>query len=297
MTDMTNTRNRNFLFLILFFGAALVTVTVFGMYMLFAFGDADHGLTKGDAVAVVDIVGEIYYDRSKVAEIDDYRDDDKIKAVVIYINSPGGGVAASQALYHAVDRLREEKPVVACMGSVAASGGYYVACGADSIIAEEGTLTGSIGVIAAYLRTEELYRKIGLDVTVIKSGRWKDVGSPHREITREEREYIGTILDSAYEQFLRAVSKGRGLPVDDIRPLAEGRLYTGEQALEVGLVDQMGSYPDAIDLAARMGGIEGDPRIVKRKLRRSVYERIFGKTLLPLVQMRQERVALRYIIP
>jgi protease-4 len=294
---MPNIRNRNIVFLVLFFGAALVTVAVVFVYMMFAFGVGQRGIPLGDAVAVVDVIGEIHYDRNKVEEIESYREDDDVKAVVIYINSPGGGVAASQAVYHAVERLRGEKPVVACMASVAASGGYYIACGADSIVAQEGTLTGSIGVIAAFLRTEELYQKIGLDVTVIKSGRWKDVGSPYREMTPEEREYLGGILDSAYDQFLQAVSVGRGIDIEQVRLLAEGRLYTGEQALEVGLVDRMGSYEDAVDLAAEMGGIEGEPRVVKRRLRRSLYERIFGRSLLGLLETRQERVALRYIIP
>jgi len=294
---MTDTRSRNTLFLVLFFSAALVTVGAMVVYILVVFGVRATPIPLGDAVAVVDIVGEIYYDRGKVEEIDSYRDDSSVKAVVVYINSPGGGVAASQAIYHALKRLSLEKPVVASMASVAASGGYYVACGADSIVAEEGTLTGSIGVIASFLRTEELYRKVGLDVTVIKSGRWKDVGSPYREMTPEEREYMSGILDSAYEQFLRAVSDGRGMDLDLVRALAEGRLYTGEQALEAGLVDRLGSHQDAIDMAAQMAGIEGEPRVVKRRLRRSLFERVFGRSLLPLVSSREERVALRYIIP
>lgn len=297
MVAMSDTRRRNLIFLIVFFGAALVTVGVFMIYVLLMFGAGDSTIPLGDGVAVVDILGEIYYDRGKVSEIDDYADDDNVKAVVIYINSPGGGVAASQSLHQAVAKLSEAKPVVACMGSIAASGGYYVACAADSIVAQEGTLTGSIGVIAAFLHTEQLYQKIGLDVTVITAGRWKDVGSPHREMTEEEREYIGDILDSAYEQFLRAVAEGRGMDMDEARAAAEGRLYTGEQALEAGLVDRLGSYEDAVDLAARMGGIDGEPRIIKRRPRRSLYDRIFGKTLQPLATASEERVALRYIIP
>jgi protease-4 len=294
---MADTRSRNTKFLVLFFAAAIVAFTALIAYVAFLFGVGKSAIPLGDAVAVVDIVGEIYYDRSKVDEIDSYRDDRSVKAVVVYINSPGGGVAASQALYHAVERLREEKPVVASLASVAASGGYYVACGADSIVAEEGTLTGSIGVIAAFLRTEELYHKIGLDMTVIKSGRWKDVGSPYREMTTEERAYMGDILDSAYDQFLRAVAQGRGIPLERTRELAEGRLYTGEQALAAGLVDRLGSYPDAIDIAAEMGGIAGEPRVVKRRPQRSLYDRLFGRSLASLVAAREERVALRYIIP
>lgn len=294
---VSDTSRRNLIFLVLFAGAGVVTIGAMVLYLAFIFHAADTDIGLGDAVAVVDVVGEIFYDRSKIDEIESYVDDDDVKAVVVYINSPGGGVAASQALYHAVRELRSAKPVVASMASVAASGGYYVACGADSIVAQEGTLTGSIGVIATFLRTEDLYRKIGLDVTVLKSGRWKDVGSPYREMTPEEREYLGRILDSSYEQFLRAVSDGRGISLDEARRLAEGRLYTGEQALASGLVDRMGSYQDAIDLAAEMGGIEGRPRIIRRRVHRSLLERIIGRELVPLLENRQERIALKYIIP
>ncbi|HER34358.1 MAG TPA: signal peptide peptidase SppA [Halothiobacillaceae bacterium] len=295
---VSDTRRRNFVFLVLFFGAIMVTGAAFLLYTFWVFGSVgDRTIAIGDAVAVVDIVGEIYYDRAKVDEIEDYIDDDRVKAVVVFINSPGGGVAASQALYHAVARVRQFKPVVASMASVAASGGYYVACGADSIMAEEGTLTGSIGVIASFLNTEELYHKIGLDVTVIKSGRWKDVGSPHREITPVEQEYLSTILDSSYQQFLEAVADGRRIPLDEVRELAEGRLYTGAQALDAGLVDRLGSYRDAVDLAAAMGGIKGEPRVIRHRPRRSLLERILGQSLSPVLENRRERVSLKYIIP
>ncbi len=160
----------NLLFLVLFGIALAVTVFVAMVYIAFVFV-SDSDVAFGDAVAVVDITGVLSYDLSKIQEIEGYRDNDNVKAVLLFINSPGGGVAASQALYHAVETLREVKPVVAMMGSVAASGGYYVACAADTILAHEGTITGSIGVLAEYLRTEELYHKIGLDVIVLKSGK------------------------------------------------------------------------------------------------------------------------------
>ena len=176
---------KNTVFLVLFVVAAVITVSaIFAYFKLLSY--FDDGLSPGDAVAVVDIQGEIFYDRWKLNEIESHRKNDNVKAVVLFINSPGGGVAASQALHRAILDLRLEKPVVAFMASVAASGGYYAACAADSIVATEGTLTGSIGVIASFMRTEELYQKIGLDVTVIKSGRYKDVGSPHREMTPAE---------------------------------------------------------------------------------------------------------------
>ncbi len=254
-------------------------------------------VTFGDAVAVVEIQGELIYDLDKIEEIERYRDDDHIKAVVLRIDSPGGGVAASQAIYHAVRKVREEKPVVACMCAVAASGGYYVACAADSIITHEGTVTGSIGVLAAYLRTEELFQKIGLEVTVIKSGEYKDVGSPHRRMTENEKTYVGTLLDKVYDQFIVAVSEGRGLPVEWVRELAEGRLYTGEQAVEVGLVDRVGTYEDALLLAAQMGGIAGRPRVVKREPERRLLDRFLGRFAGVLPVDRGERISLKYVIP
>jgi len=180
---------------------------------------------------------------------------------------------------------------------VAASGGYYVACAADSILATEGTLTGSIGVIASFLRTEELYEKIGLEVTVIKSGRYKDVGSPFRKMTEAEKTYIGNLLDQVYQQFLLAVSETRDIPIEEVEDLAEGRLYTGERAVEVGLADRLGSYEDAILLAARMGGIDGKPDIVKKRRRRGLWERIMGETYASIARNRQERISLKYIIP
>lgn len=289
-------RGPNVLFIVLFVGALVVVgvmVFAYAFFMMYA----DRGLPVGEAVAVVDITGEIFYDQSKVDEITGYRDDDNIKALLLHINSPGGGVAASQALYHAVRSVREVKPVVAHFASVAASGGYYVGCGADSIVSEEGTLTGSIGVIASFLHTEELFQKIGIDVTVIKSGRLKDVGSPHRQMTEEEKAYMGGLLDTVYEQFLRAVSDGRRMPMAEVRELAEGRLYSGEEAFQVGLVDRLGSYDDALDMAARMGGIDGTPRVVKRRRHRSLLERVVGIAPLDFLSERHQRVSLKYIIP
>jgi len=289
-------RRRNTAFIVLFGAAAIITacslIAYFAIISYF-----DRGVTIGDAVAVVDIQGEIFYDRWKLDEIESHRENDNVKAVVLFINSPGGGVAASQALHRAVLDLRLQKPVVAYMASVAASGGYYVACATDSIFASEGTLTGSIGVIASFLRTEELYQKIGLDVTVIKSGRYKDVGSPHREMTKAEKAYMGDLLDDVYQQFLTAVAETRGMSMDEVIDVAEGRLYTGRSALEAGLVDHLGSYEDAIYMAARMGGIDGEPQVVKKRRRRPLWERILGQSFTSIARDRQERISLKYIIP
>jgi protease-4 len=287
---------KNILFVVLFAAAASIAVLFFAVYLgLIFFAGSDWGF--GDKVAVVDVRGEIFYDLSKVQEIESYRDDDDVKAVVVFINSPGGGVSASQAIYEALKRVQKRKPVVAFMASVAASGGYYVACAADSIVSHEGTLTGSIGVIASFLHTDELYQKLGLDVSVIKTGKYKDVGSPHRSMTDEERDYLADLLDSVYQQFLEAVSEGRGLPVGQVRRLAEGRLYSGAEAKRVGLVDRLGTYEDAVRMAADMAGLGPNPRIVRRLRKRSLFERVLGAAPPQLPFSSDERVNLKYIIP
>jgi len=290
-------KKRNVVFIVLFSAALVLTATAALFYFLMLFQFPGDGMTLGEAVAVVDIHGEIQYDLSKVDELDSYREDDHIKAVLLYINSPGGGVAATQEIYHAVRRLRREKPVVAFLSSVAASGGYYIACAADSIISLEGTLTGSIGVVAAFLNTQELLQKVGLGVTLIKSGKYKDVGSPYRHMTPDEKEYMERLLDNVYSQFLQAVSEGRGMSLDEVTDVAEGRLFTGEEARDVGLVDRLGTYDSALETAAAMGGIEGRAKIVKKRKRTPFLENFFRRmnTAIPLET--DSRIALKYIIP
>ena len=156
---------------------------------------------------------------------------------------------------------------------------------------------GSIGVIASFLRTEELFHKIGLDVTVITAGKYKDVGSPHREMTAEERVYLSELLDNVYQQFLRAVSLGRDMPIEEVAEIAEGRLYSGEEALGLGLVDRLGTYEQALKIAASMGGIEGDPKVIRKRKRRSLAERILGQETPRLPLVNGERMRLEYIIP
>ena len=286
---------RNLVFIVLFSGAVLITILIVAAYFLvmFSLGGDNPGL--GRVIAQVNIQGEIFYDLEKVGEIESYRENDRVKAVLLYINSPGGGVAGSQELYHAVRKLRDRKPVVAFMSEVGASGGYYVACAADSIVALEGTITGSIGVIAAFLNTQELYHKIGLGVNVIKSGKYKDVGSPHREMTEEEHAYIEKLLDTAYRQFLQAVSEGRGMALDEVGAVAEGRIFSGEEAKEKQLIDRIGTYEDAVTLAARMGGISGDPRILQKRQKKRFLEPILGS--LNIQTPGTARIALKYIIP
>jgi len=193
----------------------------------------------------------------------------RVRAVVVRLDSPGGGVAASQEMYEAIRKLREDgKPVVASLAGVAASGALYVACAADSIVSNPGTLTGSIGVIMSFPNTEELFRKVGVRLEVVKTGKFKDVGSIWRPMTEEERRLLQDVLTNVYDQFIEAIVEGRSLNREDILPYADGRVFTGDQALEYGFVDRLGDLDDAINMAAKMGGLHGRPAIVRKERRR-----------------------------
>jgi protease-4 len=199
-----------------------------------------------------------------VEEIRQFAKDGGIRAIVLRIESPGGVVAAAQEIYDELGKARRRgKPIVASMGGIAASGGYYVACGADSIVANPGTLTGSIGVIMRLPNAEELLKKIGLQYEVIKTGKYKDAGSISRPMTQEERDLLQEMLDDVHDQFVTVVSTERNIDKDAVLEFADGRVMSGRQALEMGLVDRLGGYRDAVLLAAELAGIEGEPVVVK----------------------------------
>jgi len=222
----------------------------------------------GDKVGVVEITGVIADSKEVIREIKYFVEDGGVKAIVLRVDSPGGGVGASQEIHQEVVKARGVKPVVASFGGIAASGGYYVACGADKIVANPGTITGSIGVVMQFANLEELFKKIGYKGYVIKSGPHKDVGSPFREMTPEERELLQEVIDTVHRQFVRAVAEGRKIPVEQIMPIADGRIFTGEQAQAMGLVDQLGNLEDTIDLAATMAGIKGKPSVIYPRRRK-----------------------------
>lgn len=190
--------------------------------------------------------------------------DKRIRAVVLRVNSPGGSAAASKEIFDEIMKVRQDKPVVASMGDVAASGGYYVACAAHHIVANGPTLTGSIGVIYSHTELSELFKKVGWREEVIKSGRLKDMGSPARSLTDEERKILKDVIDDVYDQFVTDVSVGRKgkLTKEQIKKLADGRVYTGRQALKLKLVDELGNFRKAVEVAARRAGIEGEPQTV-----------------------------------
>lgn len=219
-------------------------------------------LLTGNAVGVVEMKGMIIDSTDINDQLRDFLENDRIKAVVLRVDSPGGVVGPSQEIYEEVKKFAAKKTLVVSMGSVAASGGYYISAPATMIYANPGTLTGSIGVLMKLSNIQGLLGKIGLSSFVLKSGKFKDSGSPVRPMTSEEHRLFQGVIDSMHGQFVRAVAEGRKLPVATVRTLADGRVYSGEQALQVKLVDKIGNCQDAVDAAAKMAGIEGKPKLV-----------------------------------
>jgi len=218
-------------------------------------------LSLGGKVGVVEVKGIINESDDVVDALKAFEKAQGVRAVVVRIESPGGGVAPSQEIYTAIRHLREVKPVVASMGGVAASGGYYIASACDTIVANPGTLTGSIGVIMELGNVEGLLQKLGVQPEVIKAGSYKDMGSLVRPMTDAERGLFQDMIDSVHTQFITAVAAGRGMNKDQVRALADGRIFSGEQAKIAGLVDELGGLVEAVALAAERGGVEGEPRI------------------------------------
>jgi len=198
-----------------------------------------------------------------VERVERARRDPSVKAVVLRINSPGGTVAGSEEIYKEIKRVRASKPVYASMGDVAASGGYYISCACTRVFADSSTATGSIGVIFESPNLAGLFKKLGVDLQVVKTGKFKDIGSPSRPLTPEERRLIQDMINDSFEQFIGVVSEGRSMPKARVRQLATGRVFTGRQAKRLGLVDEIGDLRDTTLAAARAGGIRGEPTVVK----------------------------------
>jgi protease-4 len=220
----------------------------------------------GKKVAIVEVYGTINNSNEVIRQLKKYAKDSSIPALVLDIDSPGGGVVPSQEIYEEVLKFKEDgKKVVASLRGLGASGGYYVACAADTIVANPGTLTGSIGVIFEFPVVQELFKKIGLRFEVVKRGELKEVGTWNRPMTKEERDLLQSVIDDTYDQFVKAVVEGRGLDQEKVLELADGRVFTGRQAKDLGLIDELGDLEDAIKIAGKMGGIEGVPKTIREK--------------------------------
>jgi protease-4 len=222
-------------------------------------------LSFSSKIGVIPIEGAILDSQAITEQLRRFKKDKGIKAIILRINSPGGAVGPTQEIYREVQRTVETKKVVASLGGVAASGGYYIAAAAKKIVANPGTITGSIGVIMEFVRFEDLLNKIGIKLEVLKSGEFKDIGSPHRELTARDKELISALIADIQKQFVEAVASGRNLSLEKTREIADGRIFSGAQAKELGLVDVLGNFQDAVELAKNMATIKGDVTLVYPK--------------------------------
>jgi len=256
----------------------IAALLIFFFILLFLIGHYSGGKTSrfafGDKIAIVEVRGVITQSSGVIEELQQYLADDGVKAIILRVDSPGGGVGPSQEIYREIMRIKSnsKRKVVTSMGSVAASGGYYIASASDLIVANPGTITGSIGVIMQFSNFEELLKKIGVKGVVLKSGEHKDIGSPFREMTPEEKRIMQEVLDNVHQQFIQAVADGRKLDRSKVAQIADGRILTGEQAKSLGLVDQLGNLQDTIDITAKLAGIVGKPNILYPKRRISIWD-------------------------
>jgi protease-4 len=267
----------------------LLIIVIFGAFSYFYFyrlGLSAHRTSPfslKNKVGVVTVEGVISDSEDVLDAIEEFGEDDSIAAVVLRINSPGGGVAAAQEIYAAVKELRKKKKVVTSMASVAASGGLLIACAADKIVANPGTLTGSISAIMHFANLEDLMKKLGIKASVVKSGQYKDIGSPLREMTKEEKQIIQDLVDDIYEQFIEVIMKDRNLPREKVLEIADGRVFSGRKAKELGLVDELGDMASAAKLALKLSGKDGRYELVYPKKKKSSMLDFFIKSSASLL--------------
>jgi protease IV len=302
---MPEKRSNLLLWLVLGGGAFLFLCLLFVSLAVYYSRDRESSFRSfsltSDQIAVLEVEGLIADSTNFVDQLKEYGERPSVKAVILRLNTPGGGVAASQEMFEAVKRFRSEtgKKVVVSMASVAASGGYYLACGADRIFANPGTVTGSIGVIAEWYNYGELLKWAKTADIVIKSGPFKDAGSGTRPLKEEERAYLQNMVNNMYGQFVFAVASGRKMNEDVVRKLADGRVYTGLEAQANGLVDDIGTFQDAVEATAKMAGISGKPRLLKPpKAAVSLLDMLLGnsKSALSLIPDRsQSNIRFQYL--
>jgi protease-4 len=275
-------RSRTLLWIVIGGGAFfLFVLAVFSLvYLTLHTGESSAGLGGfGDKIGVVDLEGVIISPKITVPQLKKFADDDSIKAIILHVNSPGGGVAASQEIYSEVKRIHDEKKkrIVASIETVGASGAYYISAATDKIYADKGSIVGSIGVIAQWTNYGDLLHWAKLKDITMKAGEFKDTGSPTRDLTPAEREYLQSLIDNMHTQFIQAVASGRKMKVDDIRSLANGKVWTGEQALGLKLIDQEADFETAVKETAKSVNIKGEPTLVHpERDRKTVLDLLFG---------------------
>jgi protease IV len=302
MTD--EHRSRTWLWILIGGGAFFVFVlAVFAVVYVSMRTSTDGAQFRGfgEKIGVVDLEGVIITPQDVVKQLKRFGDDDSIKAILLHINTPGGGAAASEEIYREVLRIRDQKKkrIVASIETVGASGGYYVASAASKIFANDASVVGSIGVIAEWYNYGDLLRWAKLKEVVLKAGEFKDTGDPARDLTPAEREYMQGLIDNMHGQFISAVAKGRSMKVEDVQAIANGKVWTGQQALSLKLVDQIGDFQAAVEDTAKSVGIRGEPTLVRgEKDRRTALDLIFGDVsdLIPdRAKLMQDHVGFYYL--
>lgn len=235
------------------------------MIIILKFLAPSSNLSFNAKIGIIPIDGTISTSRAITSQLVKFKKDNKIKAIILRINSPGGLVGPTQEIYREVQKTAKTKKIVASMGSVAASGGYYIAAAANKIVANPGTITGSIGVIMEFIQIQDLLKKIGVKPEILKSGEFKDIGSPHRKMTEREKDILNAVILDIQNQFVNGVAGGRNLSVEKVQEIADGRIFTGAQAKELHLVDDLGNFQDAVEIAKNMAGVKGDVTLVYPK--------------------------------
>src|SRR6202163_2307567 len=278
---MAEGRSRIWIWLLLGGGLfALFVVAVFTLVFLSFGGQNEESFSGfGSKIAVVELDGVIFSPKQIVPQLKKFADDDSVKAIIIHVNSPGGGVAASEEIYREVKRIRDEKKkrIVASIETVGASGAYYVASASNKIYADQGSIVGSIGVIAQWVNYAELLKWAKMKDIVFKTGEFKDTGNPTRDLTPAEQAYMQSLIDNMFGQFVKAVADGRGLKFDDVKSIANGKVWTGEEALPMKLIDQVGDFEAAVADTAKSVGIKGEPSLVRPdKERKTVLDLLLG---------------------
>ena len=253
-------------------------------------------LSFSDKIGVIPINGPITDPQAIISHLIKFKKDKSIKAIILRINSPGGAVGPTQEIYLEVRRTIQNKKVIASIAGIAASGGYYIASAANKIVANPGSITGSIGVIMKFIHIENILDKIGIKFEVFKSGEFKDMGSSHRKPSEREKEIINTLIQDIQKQFVEAVADGRGLPVKKILKIADGRIFSGERAKELGLVDVLGNFQDAVELAKNMADITGEPRLVyPKKSKLELWDLIIESSVMSILKLSQRmRILIEY---
>ena len=279
---MPERRSRTLLWILIGGGAFfLFVLAVFSLvYLTLHAGSNEAGFGGfGDRIGVVDLDGVILSPQPLVGQLKKFADDSSIKAIILHVNSPGGGVAASEEIYREVKRVREEKKkqVVVSIETVGASGAYYIASASNKIYADRGSIVGSIGVIAEWVNYGDLLRWAKLKSIVLKTGEFKDTGNPTRDLTPAEQAYMQSLIDNMFGQFVHAVADGRGMKFEDVKSIANGKVWTGEQALSMKLIDNVGDFEAAVKDTAKSVGISGEPTLVHpEKDRRTMLDLLTG---------------------